>query len=290
MIRRFDSLPALASLALLCLAGCASIGSAQSRARAPAPELTGLAAPTYADLADLALGGRTVAVVEVDDQVVVPAERAPGLVPGNVRLYLETKTQRLITGPSAIGAELAFVADFEQDTGGKPPRLKRSSFIVFGDMVAGRPGEFQLVSSRAMLPMGPNIEARVREVLTQIAARDAVPAITGVRDVISVPGNLAGESETQLFVDTANGAPVSLSVIRRPGMAPTWGVSLGEIVNQDARPPAPETITWYRFACFLPRELPGNAFLQADRESRERAREDYAFVLRELGDCERRLR
>ncbi len=82
---------------------------------------------------------------------------------------------------------------------------------------------------------------------------------------------------------------MSLSVIRRPQMAPKWGISLGEIVNQDAVPPVPGTIAWYRFACFLPRELPESAFLQNDRESRYRARADYAFVLADLGPCERRL-
>ena len=284
-----DSLRFIAALAALALAGCTTPGSAQSRGRAPAPELSAEEAPTYADLADLALAGRVVAVVEVKDQRTVPIDRAPGLPAGSARLYLETVTQRLLAGPSAIGATLTFLVDQPLDAGRDPPKLEKRTFIVFGDAAAGRPGELQLVSSKAMLPAGPNIEARVREVLTQLASRDALPAITGVRDVISVPGNLAGESETQLFVSTAGGTPVSLSVIRRPRVAPAWGISLGEIVNQDAVPPQAGTIAWYRFACFLPRELPEAAFLQADTESRDRARADYAFVLRDLGPCERRL-
>lgn len=284
-----DSLRITAMLAMFLLASCTTSGLAQSRRGTPAPELSAADAPTYADLADLALAGRLVAVVEVDDQRTVPVERAPGLAAGNARLYLVTLTQRLLAGPSGVGGTLTFVADQPLDAEGDPPKLEKRSFIVFGEAVAGRPGELQLVSSKAMLPAGPIIEARVREVLTQVAARDVLPAITAVRDVISVPGNLAGESETQLFVVTAGGTPISLSVIRRPRMAPQWGISLGEIVNQDAAPPQPGTIAWYRFACFLPRELPESAFLQADRESRDRARADYAFVLRELGPCERRL-
>jgi len=284
-----DSLRIMAALATLALASCTTPGAAQSRGRTPAPELSAELAPTYADLADLALAAQLVAVVEVDDQRVVPLERASGLTPGNTRLYLESVTQRLLAGPSAIGATLTFLVDQPLDADGDRPQLEKRAFIVFGDAAAGRPGELQLVSSKAMLPAGPVIEGRVREVLTQLAARDALPAITGVRDVISVPGNLAGESETQLFVSTASGTPVSLSVIRRPRVAPVWGISLGEIVNQDARPPQPGTIAWYRFACFLPRELPEAAFLQTDRESRDRARADYAFVLSDLGPCERRL-
>jgi hypothetical protein len=284
-----DSLRFVTALAIFSLAACTTSGLAQSRRAPPAPELPAAQAPTYADLADLALAGRLVAVVEVDDQRTVPLERAPGLIPGHTRLYLETITQRLLAGPSGVGATLTFLVDQPLAADGDAPELEKRSFIIFGEASEGRPGEVQLVTSKAMLPAGPIIEARVREVLTQIAARDALPAITGVRDVISVPGNLAGESETQLFVATAGGAPVSLSVIRRPQMAPAWGVSLGEIVNQDAAPPAPDTIAWYRFACFLPRELPQSAFLQSDRESQARARADYAFVLRELGPCERRL-
>lgn len=285
---RPDSLRLWAATAMLGLAACTTSGLAQSRNRTPAPELSAAEAPTYADLADLALAGQLVAVVEVDDQRTVPLERAPGLAPGKVRLYLETVTQRLLAGPG-IGGTLTFVVDVPLDAEGDPPKLEKRGFLVFGDVVPGRPGELQLVTSGAMLPIGPIIEGRVREVLTQVAARDRLPAITGVRDVISVPGNLAGESETQLFVETAGGTPISLSVIRRPRVAPRWGISLGEIVDQDARPPQPETIAWYRFACFLPRELPEAAFLQDDRESRDRARADYAFVLRELGTCERRL-
>lgn len=284
-----DSLRILTALVIFSLTACTTTGLAQSRRNAPVPELSADQAPTYADLADLALAGRLVAVIEVDDQRVVPLERAPGLAPGHTRLYLETVTQRLLAGPSAVGGTLTFLVDQPLDAAGDPPRLKRRSFIIFGESVEGRPGEVQLVTSKALLPAGPNIEGRVREVLTQLAGPGVLPAITGVRDVISVPGNLAGESETQLFVQTAGGMPVSLSVIRRPQMAPTWGISLGEIVNQDAAPPQPGTIAWYRFACFLPRELPQSAFLQSDRESQARARADYAFVLRELGPCERRL-
>ena len=133
------------------------------------------------------------------------------------------------------------------------------------------------------------MEARVRRVLTQLAAADVPPAVTGLRDVISVPGNLAGESETQMFVETDTGAPVSLSVIRRPGMTPQWGVSLGELVDASAEPAQPDTLIWYRLACFLPRELPTDSFLQRDRASQDQARADYAFILSELGPCERRF-
>jgi hypothetical protein len=90
-----------------------------------------------------------------------------------------------------------------------------------------------------------------------------------------------------MFVDTVTGAPASLTVDRRPNMDPTWGVSWSEIVDQSAKPPERDTIAWYRLACSLPRQLPGNAFLQADAAGRGRAEADYRFILEQLGPCER---
>jgi len=111
-----------------------------------------------------------------------------------------------------------------------------------------------------------------------------------VHDVISVAGNLAGESETQMFVDTATGAPASLTVVHRPNQQPTWGVSWSEIVDQSAKPPERDTIAWYRLACSLPRSLPRAAYLQSDAAGRNRAEADYSFILDSLGPCERTLR
>ena len=83
------------------------------------------------------------------------------------------------------------------------------------------------------------------------------------------------------------GEPVSLSVIRRPGMEPTWGVSWTEIVDQAARPPARDTLAWYRIACFLPDEIPEGALLSRDPASQAQAVEDFRFVQQSLGPCHR---
>jgi hypothetical protein len=133
----------------------------------------------------------------------------------------------------------------------------------------------------------PAWEQRVRHVLTQMLQGEQWPAITGVHEVMSVPGNLAGESETQIFLETRSGAPAAITVLRRPGMAPSWGVSWTDIVDQSARPPQPETLEWYALACFLPDDLPDESFIQRDSQSRQRAREDYALVLDQIGACSR---
>jgi len=246
-----------------------------------------VAAATFADLAGLTEQADVVALVEVRDQAQVEPERAPGLAPGHARLYIEARTQGLLAGRSALGESLAYLVDVPLNAKGKAPKLEKQRFLIYADAVPGRPGELRLVGPQ--VPANVPTEELARTVIAAFAAPDAPPAVTGVRDVMSVPGNLVGESETQLFLNTASGEPVSLTVIRRPGMEPTWGVSWSEIVDQSARPPAPETVDWYRLACFLPPQLPANAFLQADRASRTRAEADYRYILEQLGECPRLL-
>jgi len=242
---------------------------------------------TYADLADLAEAAAIVARVTVAEQAEVKPERAPGLAPGHARLYLEVQTERVLKGPGALAESLKYLVDVPLDAKGKPPKLKKQSLLVFAHAVPGRPGELQLVEPGSQFAYDQSLEARLRAVIAELVAPGAPPAVTGVRDAISVAGNLAGESETQMFVETADGTPVSLTVIRRPGMAPEWGVSWSEIVDQAARPPARGTLAWYRLACYLPRRLDRGAFLQADEAGRRRAEADYALVLDQLGPCER---
>lgn len=268
------------------LAGCALPGAAQER---PGAVVAGESMPAlaYADLMALATDAEVVLLVSIEDQAIVPAERAPGLAAGRARLYLEAETETVLGGRTGVAGSLAFLADRALDDRGRPPRLKGQRFLLFARTVPGRPGEIQLTSPGAMLPAEPALVARTRTVLGQLAEGRALPRVTGVREVISIAGNLAGESETQLFLETAAGEPLSMTAIRRPGMAPRWGVSWTEIVDPAAVPPRSETLEWYRLACFLPSELPEDAFIQDEAEARARARADYAFMLGQLGPCGR---
>lgn len=255
-------------------------------AQSAAPPAAASPGPSYADLADLVDAAAIVALVEIRSQATVPPDRAPGLAPGSVRLYLEARTEALLAGRSAVGESLAFLADREL-VNGRAPRLRRQRVVVFANPVPGSVGQLQLVAPDAMLPADPALVERVRALVVAFAAPDAPPRVTGVRDVISVQGNLAGESETQMFVETATGAPASLSVLRRPGVPPVWGVSWGEVVDAAATPPAPGTVAWYRLACGLPPSLADDAFLQPPGPDRTRAQEDYRFILDALGPCGR---
>lgn len=270
--------------AALAVAPLASL-SAQSEAAQQQAQ----SGPTYADLAALADSSQLVLRAEIRRQAEVEAERAPGLAPGHARLYITARTQALISGTVPVGEELTYLADVPLDAKGKVPRLKRLQVLLFASPVAGRPGAIQLVAPSGQLQYSPALEARLRPILSELAQPNVPPKVTGVRDAFSVSGNLAGESETQIFLDTDGSAPASITVLRRPGRSPVWGVSWGEIIDAAARPPEPETIGWFRLACALPAQLPADALYSDDPAARRQAAADYVLVKQSLGPCERRL-
>ncbi|WP_197274532.1 hypothetical protein [Novosphingobium sp. AAP83] len=241
---------------------------------------------TYADLASLTDSAEVVVRVQVRKVTRLKPEQAPGLKPGQARVLIEARTTALLFGP-AMGEAVRYLADIPLDAKGKLPKLVKAQMLIFARNVAGRPGELRLVDGGAQIGWTTGVEARVRAILAELLSAEAAPRIMALREVLFVPGNLADEGETQLFLQTENSAPVSLSVIRRPGMDRTWGVSLSEIVDQAARPPMRDTLTWYRLACFLPRSIPKGAALSGSEQEHRAAEEDYAFVLRELGECSR---
>lgn len=242
---------------------------------------------TYADLVDLALPAELAALAEIRKAVRLKPAEAPGLPAGRARLYIEARTTDLLVGQD-IGESIRFLADVPLDARGKPPKLTRTKVIVLARRVPQKIDELQLVAPDAMLALTPAREATLRAILTETSQPDSPPAITALREALHVTGNLAGEGETQLFLGTATGAPVSISVLRRPGQPTTWGVSFTEIVDSSAHPPLPATLAWYRLACGLPARLPDRANISATLADRRIAAEDYAQVLADLGPCSRK--
>lgn len=298
---RRDRLAALFGALSLALANSSAADAAMPRnpwnSAAPAPfEITdsgqggtasdASATPvqTYADLVDLALVSRVVATATIRRQTRLKPDEAPGVAPGYARLYIEADMSALMVGPE-LGESLRFLADVPLDAKGKPPKLNKTQVLLFGTTVPNKPGELLLVASDTMFAWSPELENRVRAILTELVSPDAPPRITGLREALHVPGNLVGEGETQFFFATDNGKPVSISVLRRPGIAPHWGVSFSEIVDQSAMPPKPETLAWYRLACTLPSAIPDRAQLSTTATDRRIATEDYAMVLASLGPC-----
>lgn len=244
---------------------------------------------TYADIVGLAESAPLVVRAEIRDQATLEPERSPGLAPGYLRLYVEARTQALLAGDVPLGEDLRYLVDVPVDAKGNAPKLKKMDVLLFARTVPGRPGEIQLVGEGAQQTYTPELEVRLRPILTSLVAPDAPPRILRVADALGVEGTLAGESETQLFLDTENDGPVSITVVRRPNQPPRWGVSWTEIVDQSARPPQPDTLEWYRLACSLPAELPGEANLSRDSRSRGLAARDYSYVIEQLGSCDRSL-
>ena len=262
------------------------VGAAHAQDRsdqaAPAPQQA-----TDADLIDLADYADLVLRAKVRRQSELKPERAPGLKPGHTRFYIEAETQTLLAGTTPVGERVRYLVDLPLDAKGRKPSLRNAEVLLFARPVAGRPGELQLVAPDAQLRWNADLERRTRLILEQLVAPDAPSRITGVRDALSVAGTLAGESETQIFLETVNDAPAAISVVRRPGMEPVWGVSFSEIVDQAVRIPPRGSLAAYRLACAMPQTLPSEANLAREPADRARASDDYRYVISQLGPCPR---
>ncbi|HEX8124039.1 MAG TPA: hypothetical protein VF548_00485 [Allosphingosinicella sp.] len=268
------------------VAAAAAPAESQGPASPPAP-----ASPTYADLADLALEAPVAAQVRIAAATAVKGERAPDLRPGLARFYVQAALVSLIRSPQSLPARLSYVVDLPRDSKGKAPRLRKGAeFLLLAAPVPGKPGELRLAASDAQIPFTPEGAATLRSIIREASSASPPPRIAGIGRAFHVPGAIRGESETQIFLQTAGGTPVSLTVLRRPGETPQWAVALGEIVDEAAEPPAPGTLLWYRLACGLPRALPRQSLAEADEQGAAAIQADYRLVLERLGPCVRNRR
>jgi len=242
---------------------------------------------TYADLADHADSADVVVRVQVRKLIRVKDERAPGLRAGSGRFYVKAKTRALLSGNSPVGESLVYLVDLPLDSRGRAPALKKKDVLVFARTVPGREGELQLVARDAQVLHDVRVEQTVRAILKEKLAPEAPSRVTGVREIIHVPGNLAGEGETQVFLSTIDGSAASITVQHRPGQRIAWGASFSELVADIGNPPRPETLAWYRLACFLPNAIPSAANLSSSPADRRQALNDYRLVLGQLGACRR---
>ncbi|HET9629762.1 MAG TPA: hypothetical protein VFP14_09805 [Novosphingobium sp.] len=245
---------------------------------------------TYADLVDLADRAPSVVQAQIRKVAAVDPARSPGVRPGWVRMYVEARPMALLAGPPLAAESLRYLVDVPLDARGKPPKLPRLAkrgVILFARTVPDRPGELQLVAPDAQVLWDEAVDARVKAILTELLAPGAPKRITGVHEALYVPGNLAGEGETQMFLATADGEPASITVVHQPGKAARWSVSFSEVVDASGEPPARETLAWYRLACFLPRQLPPEAASSATDADRAQAGMDYRLVRESLGECPR---
>jgi hypothetical protein len=240
--------------------------------------------PGYVALARLADAAPQVLRVQVKKTTVVDPARAPDVAPGLARLFVEAQVLNLIRGKQGVSESIRYLVDVPRNAKGNVPKLKKQQFLLFA-RPGTRPGEVQLVSKDAQVAWTAATEQQVRTIVTELVSTGAPPAIKGIREALHVRGNLQGEGETQVFLATSTGDPVSITVLRRPGLAARWAVSLTEIVDEAAAPPKRNTLLWYRLACFLPREIPARVLVSDTPADNDLARRDYNFVLEQLGPC-----
>ena len=244
---------------------------------------------SYADAADLVTASPLVIKARIEKRKMVNFAAANTSTAPIRYALLTARVDSLIRGENGIAPVVNFlVRDVPKGTP-RPPYMRNKAEVLLFARPGSKAGDIQLTSRSAIQPWNAALETTVRSITGELLQNDSAPAINGIGDAFHIAGTVAGESETQIFLKTSNGAPVSLSIVQRPGQAPHWGVSLGEIVDESAAAPAPGTLLWYRLACGLPAALPPEATRSLPMLDAEAARRDYKLVLESLGSCGRTL-
>ncbi|XHS03263.1 hypothetical protein ACFB49_48880 [Sphingomonas sp. DBB INV C78] len=252
-----------------------------------APRIVENPALSYADLVALAELSDAVADVEVTSAIKLKGAAAADVPAGHQRFYIEGRLLSLLGGKKGLPGQVAWLADVPLDASNRAPKLKKARLLIFVDTVADRPGEVRLARPYGQFWWSQELDARSRGVLRELVSADRPPHIVRVGNAFHVPGSLPGESETQIFLTTDDGRPVSLNVLRRPGEAPRWAVALGEMVDDSAAPPPPDSLLWYRLACTLPAALPDTSTADLPSDQATAARADYRVVIEGLKPCAR---
>jgi len=241
---------------------------------------------SYTRFADLVVAAPTIVDAAIHDVIVLKGPQVAGVQPGFARVYITADVAALIRAPGALPPTIGYIADVPLDARGRIPKLRKLRVLLFA-RPAREAGQIQLVSLDGQQPWSPEADALTRRIATDLVAANAPPAITGVGHAFHTPGALPGEGETQIFLATADGSPISLNVVRTQGEPPRWSPSIGDLADPNAQPPEHGTLLWYRLACGLPPAIPDASLDGVEPADAAAAREDYKVVLDSLGRCER---
>lgn len=245
----------------------------------------------FADLADLTLAAPVVLQATVLKAEKLSRKEAPDVAPGRVRMLMTAQVEGVLLSPYVVPAKISYLWEGPLDARGKAPKLKGASVMLFLRRVPGREGQYQLTSPNGQIASSTTAEAAVRRVLADVRSPELRDLrITGVGSAFHVRGSLPGESESQIFLTTANGRPVSLVVLTRPGVGKSLSVALSDIIDDAATRVPRGTLMWYKLACALPSALPTAAVESLAAEDQAAVNADYRFVLDSLGPCGRTLR
>ncbi|MFC3713449.1 hypothetical protein ACFOMD_12760 [Sphingoaurantiacus capsulatus] len=267
--------------------------AAAALALAPLSPIVAQPAPVegFADIADLTIGAPVVLKAAITKASKLSRKEAPDVPEGRVRLLIEAQVQGVLTAREAVPAKISYLWDGSLDARGKVPKLKGLPVILFLKRVPGREGQYQLTSRNGQIAGTARSEQHIRRVLSDIRQPDIRDLrVTGLGNAFHVRGSIPGEAESQIFINTATGRPVSLVVLSRPGQAKSYSVALSDVIDDAATTIPRDTLMWYHLACQLPRALPAGSVDQLEDADKQAVAADYGFVLTSLGACGRTLR
>jgi hypothetical protein len=245
----------------------------------------------FADIADLTLAAPVVLRATVLKAERLNRKEAPDVAAGRVRMLMTAGVQGVLTSREVVPARIEYLWEGPLDARGKPPKLKGADLLLFLRRVPGREGQYQLASPNGQIAWTARADAGVRRVLTDSRSPELRDLrITGIGNAFHVRGSIPGEAESQIFLTTASGRPVSLVVLSRPGEAKRFSVALSDVIDDAAASVPRDTLMWYRLACALPAAVPPSATGELNDEDRAAVALDYRFVRDSLGPCARTLR
>lgn len=209
---------------------------------------------SYARLADYVLTSPVIVRATITRAQRISAKDAPGLAEGHARLLLTANTEAALLAPGPVPAQMSWLFDLPLNARGRVPDLRDTTVLASLQMPDAQ-GRTRLTGPDSQRSWDAQLEARVRDIATEARA-GTVPEVTGVSNGFRVEGTLPGESESQFFLSTRAGKPLTLVMLERPGQRPAISVASGDIIDESATSVKPETLLWYRLACGLPRDLP----------------------------------
>ena len=258
---------------LALLIGCAAPAAAQQ--------------PSWTDWADLALAAPVVLVGSVGKVDRLSRRDAPDVPPTEVRALVQADLQSVLKAPGAMPQGAAWLWQGAADAKGRAPFAKKDVVFAFARPLSGgaRPEvqALQLVSPAGQQPWTAEADATVRAIL-QAALKPGAAGlmVTGISDGFRSEGDVPGTSESQFFLTTEGGRPVTLVVRHEPGRAAEVLAGAGEMVDR-AQPIQPETLLWRGLACGLPQQLPPTL------AGRDGLASDYRVAMASIGPCGRTL-
>ena len=257
-----------------------------SAATAQAPAVEG-----FADVADLTLAAPVVLRAIVHKAEKLNRKEAPDVASGRVRMLIEAQVQSVLTSREVVPARISYLWEGPLDARGKTPRLKGADLLLFLRRAPNRQGRYQLTSPNGQIAWTGRAEGGIRRVLTDLRSPELRDLrITGIGNAFHVRGSIPGEAESQIFLTTASGRPVSLVVLSRPGQLPIFSVALSDVIDDAATTVPRDTLMWYRLACSLPAVVPAAAITDLGGADRRAVAADYRVVQDALGSCGRTLR